>query len=46
MSMMVALNSDLAEGIQAFKHLVEICISILSLPNLSNSSTISTVNAL
>lgn len=44
--MTVALNSDLAEGIQAFKHLVEMCISILCLPNLSNSRTISTVNGL
>lgn len=41
---MVALNNDLAEGIQAFKHLLEICISILRLPYLSNLSTITTVN--
>lgn len=37
----VASNNDLAEGIQAYEHLLEIGISILCLPNLSNSSTTS-----
>lgn len=41
MLLTVASNNDLAEGIQAYEHLLEICISILNLPNLSNSSTIS-----
>lgn len=35
------LNNELKEGTQASEHLPEKCISILCLPNLSNSSTIS-----
>lgn len=38
------LNNELKEGTQAYEHLLEKCISVLCLSNLSNSSTISSTS--
>lgn len=38
------LNNELKEDTQAYEHLLEKCISILCVPNLSNSSIISSTS--